>query len=191
MIVHASDSFYSGIPIGSASYFSWEVTRPWPNVTGLASFNQQLLNVAVPAGQVLDISQVRFFIFYFYSVAMPQPVLFSDESLLNGRSALQVLVNGKSPWDISTTAANVALGPPVVVFDQMRQGFRWLNRNLLSDWGAIPVHLIIPENNSLQISALVQTLPSFPAPNDTLVVGAIVQGRWLSKQEWTTLKEKR
>jgi hypothetical protein len=190
MIVHASDSFYSGIPLGSASYFAWEFTAPWANVLGLAPFNQRLANISVPAGQVLDVSQIRFFVLSFYSVASPQPMLFADEALLNGRSALNVLVNGRSPWDIATTAALVELGPPVVFVDPIRSGFRWLNRNLLSDWGAVPVHLIVPENSSVQLDATIQTLPCLAAPNDVLVVGVTMHGRWLSKQEWTALKEK-
>jgi hypothetical protein len=193
MIVHVTDSFYRGIPTGSASYFAWEFITAWTNVIAGGPRTFRLVNVPVPTGQMLDIAQIRFFVCYFASVApSPQPRLFADEALLNTRNTMRVLVSEKMPWDITTTTVLVDLGPPFVLNDPPRPGFRWLNRNMLSDWGDIPAHLIVPEGNSFQLDADMQTaLPCFPAPNDTLIVGAIVQGRWLSKQEWAALKERR
>jgi len=184
MMVHVTDSFYTGVPFERPSYFGWEFTTAYtpPAMTGF-----QLAGVAVPQAQVLDVSQVRFFAYYFDPAGIP--VLYRDETLLGTQSFLTVTVNGKVPWDLTVSYVYNNPAPPPLTLADRRSGFRWLNRNLFDDWGDTPTHLIVPENQTFELTLTINALP-VPV-GGTAYVGAAVHGRWLSTQEWARIKERR
>lgn len=185
MLVHITDSAFQGMPFDAVNYFGWEFQTPYV-APGLVAV--PLASVQVAAGQVLDVTQIRFFAYYL-DVTL-QPVLYRDETLIDGNNFLTVLVNGKSPWDLTAAFTYTNPLPPPATLTTRRAGFRWLNRNLLSDWGATDVHLIVPENQSLGLVVTVSLVVPVGPGLGLAYVGATVHGRWLSMQTWKRIKER-
>lgn len=185
VMVHITDSFYNGVPFESVNYFGWEFQTPYV-APGLVAF--PLASVIIPQGQVLDVSQIRFFAYYLNAAFMP--VLYADETLLDTNSFLTVTVNGKAPWDLTAVYTYTNPVPPPATLTTRQAGFRWLNRNLLDDWGDVDVHLIVPENQTFELFVtIVLTVPVGPGAG-LAYVGANVHGRWMSMQTWKRIKER-
>jgi hypothetical protein len=181
MHVHVTDGFYAGMPFSSASYFGWEFTILYV----APAMTQQLAAVQVPAGQVLDATQLRFFAFYPDGANMP--VLYRDEAFLNTNSYLTISINGRIPWDVTATFVYTNPLPPPPTLGSAQAGVRWLNRNVIDDWGDAPGHLIATENQTLELTLTVAGIP-IPGGGQPLYLGAAIHGRWLTMHDWARIK---
>jgi len=132
-----------------------------------------IYTLAVPSGQVLDVSSLTVVV----PVAGPGGGLDPVPDYLYYDSFLwYVLIGGKSPWD------QYAIGPGAPGVRQM--GWRVLNQNVLTDWGDTPVHLAVMENQTLEVRLVINAVPPIWGQTRSLTR---VRARWIAKRVWTDI----
>jgi len=183
LFVHVTHSSFEGIHSSSTSYWMRDVNTflnpgPAPNLF------VNLITLPVPSGQAADIGQL-----FFYAGALgPSGFVYNVADSAFAGSGLyrgQLLVNDKQPWDmLMTDLGGIAPNTP---------GFSWFNQNVLDQWGDIPGHLIVPENQVITVRLFFLVGVPFFATSDPLgqvIFGARISGRWITMQDWKTIQER-
>ena len=165
-LVRITQGMYDTLPPDATSFYVREGVAPFKNqAVGVVT---SMVQFTVPSGLVLDISQVQFA----FLLGQTATGLYSvgDYALLP-YLLWGTKIAGLSPLDMQTDS-----------YGTIASGSALCNRNLMDNWGDVPVHLIAYEGDTVE---LLMTHLGTPIEFHTGQFAFYqIHGRWIPKSLW-------
>lgn len=169
-LVRINQRMYDTLPMDAQNFVGHNYAIAFVDAIAVA----QIVQIRVPENLVLDISELRFRFLQPVAgliTAMQDYAYFPDISF-------RVDVNGVNPWDQFSIFPGVAI--------PQRQGWSTANQNVMASWSDTPVHLVVQQNDAIDLSYEVFALTGAPAGSFII---AELRGRWIPYQLWSRLVE--
>jgi hypothetical protein len=163
--VFVQHTAFADIDPHGANYMGYDYLVPAVPAVGTSTIG----TFAVPAQQMLDISEINFVVTRALPGGMNMAAL--GDWFFLGTVSFTIDISGVNPWDQFT----------IYPAGNRVPGWCTINQNLLASWSAAPVHLVVQPGRTVTLRYTQQlplTLIGGAAPDAVI---ARVRGRWLDQ----------